>query len=217
VGRAGDGVGPSEVAPLLEELAALHLGEAAEAGIARLREAFRLLGPAGVADRVVYDPTVVRGLAYYTGIVFEAFDRKGDLRSLFGGGRYDHLVELFGGQPTPACGLAIGDQTLELLLRANGRWPEGEPPVDTYVVGTGPEVLPDVLAIVARLRKSGVSADFDPMRRSMSRQLREASRRRARRALIVGPNELARGQIVERDLTTGAQREVPRDGPEGPG
>ncbi|MCI4370590.1 MAG: ATP phosphoribosyltransferase regulatory subunit, partial [Thermoplasmata archaeon] len=166
---------------------------------------------------VVYDPTVVRGLAYYTGIVFEAFDRKGDLRSLFGGGRYDHLVELFGGQPTPACGLAIGDQTLELLLRANGRWPEGEPPVDTYVVGTGPEVLPDVLAIVARLRKSGVSADFDPMRRSMSRQLREASRRRARRALIVGPNELARGQIVERDLTTGAQREVPRDGPEGPG
>ena len=94
----------------------------------------------------MYDPTVVRGLAYYTGIVFEAFDRKGDLRSLFGGGRYDHLVELFGGQPTPACGLAIGDQTLELLLRANGRWPEGEPPVDTYVVGTGPEVRPDVLA-----------------------------------------------------------------------
>jgi histidyl-tRNA synthetase len=215
--RAGAGVPPNELEPMLAELGALSLGNEAEAGVARLREAFRLLGHAGLADRVVYDPTVVRGLAYYTGLVFEAFDRKGDLRSLFGGGRYDHLIELFGGAPTPACGLAIGDQTLELLLRANERWPEGEPALDTYVVGTGPEVMPVVLEVVARLRRSGVATDFDPMRRTISRQLREASRRRARRALIVGPKELARGQIVERDLTTGAQREVPRDGPEGPG
>jgi histidyl-tRNA synthetase len=215
--RTGVGVSPSEVEPVWTELAKLGLGDAAVAGLDRLREILRQLGPAGLADRVVYDPTVVRGLAYYTGPVFEAFDRAGDLRSLFGGGRYDHLVELFGGPPTPACGLAIGDQTLELLLRANGRWPEGEPALDTYVVGTGPEVMPVVLEVVARLRKAGVATDFDPMRRTMSRQLKEAARRRARRALIVGPKELARGQIVERDLSTGAQKEIPRDGPEGPG
>jgi histidyl-tRNA synthetase len=214
--RVGSGGTIAELEPLLAELGPLGLGDVANAGIARLRELAALLGPVGLADRVVYDPTVVRGLAYYTGLVFEAYDRQGDLRALFGGGRYDQLVELFGGAPTPACGLAIGDQTLELLLRANGRWPDGEPALDTYVVATGPEVLPVVLGIVARLRRSGVSADFDPMRRSMSRQLREASRRRARRALIVGPRELARGQIVERDLGTGAQTEVPRDGPAGP-
>jgi histidyl-tRNA synthetase len=170
---------------------------------------------AGIGDRIVYDPTVVRGLAYYTSSVFEAYDRSGDLRALFGGGRYDHLIELFGGPATPAVGLAIGDQTLELLLRAAGRWPEGEPALDTYVVSTGPEMLPVVLEVVARLRRGGTSADFDPMRRSVGRQLREAARRRARRALIVGPQELARGQIVERDLTSGAQREIPRGGPEG--
>jgi len=215
--RVGDGIPPSEVASVWSELTALGLGEAADAGIERLREILRFLDSAGLADRIVYDPTIVRGFAYYTGPVFEAFDRAGDLRSLFGGGRYDHLVELFGGPPTPACGLAIGDQTLELLLRANGRWPEGEPALDTYVVGTGPEMMPVVLEVVARLRKSGVSTDFDPMRRTISRQLKEAARRRARRALIVGPKELARGQIVERDLTSGAQREIPRGGPEGPG
>jgi histidyl-tRNA synthetase len=215
--RAGDGIRPTDVEPLWTELSVLGLGEEATAGVERLREILRLLVPAGLADRVVYDPTVVRGFAYYTGPVFEAFDLAGDLRSLFGGGRYDHLIELFGGPPTPASGLAIGDQTLELLLRAHGRWPDGEPPVDTYVVSTGPEMLSVVLEVVARLRSAGVAADFDPMRRSISRQLREASRRRARRALIVGPKELARGQIVERDLTTGAQREVPRDDPGGPG
>jgi histidyl-tRNA synthetase len=216
VERAGDGVPAGELGPVLDELAALGLGEAADAGIARLREIFRLLPTVGIADRVVYDPTVVRGLAYYTSSVFEAFDRKGDLRSIFGGGRYDHLIELFGGPPTAACGLAIGDQTLELLLRANGRWPEGEPALDTYVVSTGPEMLSVVLELVAKLRRAGVSADFDPMRRSISRQLREASRRRARRAWIVGPKELANGRIVERDLATGEQTEIPRDGPVGP-
>jgi histidyl-tRNA synthetase len=214
--NAGDGVPAASVGPVLDELSALGLGEAPDAGIARLRETFALLGTVGIADRVVYDPTVVRGLEYYTSTVFEAFDRAGDLRSLFGGGRYDHLVELFGGPPTPACGLAIGDQTLELLLRANDRWPEGEPALDTYVVATGAEVRPVVLELVAKLRRAGRSADFDPMRRSMSRQLREAARRRARRAWIVGPQELARGQIVERDLATGEQTEIPRDGPVGP-
>ncbi|MCI4325182.1 MAG: histidine--tRNA ligase [Thermoplasmata archaeon] len=214
--KAGDGVPAGSMGPILDELAGLGLGEAADAGVARLRDTFALLGTVGVADRTVYDPTVVRGLEYYTSSVFEAFDKEGDLRSLFGGGRYDHLVELFGGPPTPACGLAIGDQTLELLLRANGRWPEGEPPLDTYVVATGPEVRSVVLELVAKLRRAGVSADFDPMRRSLSRQLREASRRRARRAWIVGPQELARGQIVERDLATGTQTEIPRDGPVGP-
>jgi histidyl-tRNA synthetase len=214
--RVGGGLSPAEAEPLFAELGALALGEAADAGIARLREVFRLLGPAGLSDRLVYDPSIVRGFAYYTATVFEAFDREGDLRSLFGGGRYDHLVELFGGPPTPACGLAIGDQTLEILLRKHDRWPEGEPALDTYVVSTGPEMRNVVLELVAKLRGAGLAADFDPMRRSMSRQLREASRRRARRAWIVGPQELARGQIVERDLVTGQQKEIPRDGPVGP-
>ncbi len=176
-----------------------------------MRHLFTLFGKTGLGDRVVYDPTVVRGLAYYTSTVFEAYARSGDGRALFGGGRYDHLIELFEGPPTPAAGLAIGDQTLELLLKGAGRWPEGEPALDTYVVVNDAARMPDAMELVHELRRSGASADCDLLGRSMSRQLREAARRRARRALILGLKEAAPGAVVERDLTTGVQRELPRN------
>ncbi|HEY6237986.1 MAG TPA: ATP phosphoribosyltransferase regulatory subunit, partial [Thermoplasmata archaeon] len=206
--RTGAGVPADAVPTFLDELESLGLSESGRAGSARLRALFALLARLGLSDRVVLDPTVVRGFAYYTSTVFEAFDRAGDLRALFGGGRYDHLIELFGGPSTPACGLAIGDQTLELLLRRHGRWPEGEPPLDTYVVAVTAAEVPLALEWVQRLRRAGVSADGDLMARSMSKQLKEAARRRARRALILGPKELARGRVVERDLTSGSQREL---------
>lgn len=183
----------------------------AQAAAARLRALWELLAQAEIADRCRFEPTVVRGLAYYTSTVFEAFDARGDLRALFGGGRYDGLIELFGGAPTPACGLAIGDQTLEVLLRAHARWPAGEPPLDTYVVAVSAAEVPLATQWVQRLRRAGIAADGDLMGRSLSRQLREAARRKARRALILGPKELARGVIVERDLTSGAQRELAPD------
>ena len=210
-GKVDSGVPPSGLDRALEELAAKGLDAKATAGADRLRQLLRLLDRAGLADRVVYDPTVVRGIAYYTSTVFEAFSRAGDGRSIFGGGRYDHLIELFEGPPTPAVGLAIGDQTLELLLRSADRWPEGEPALDTYVVVVDPTHHPEALAIVEELRRAGVSADCDLLARSMSRQLKEAARRRSRRALIVGLKETRPGAVVERDLATGAQREVSRD------
>ena len=185
---------------------------AARTGVDRVRTLLALLDRAGISDRVVFDPTVVRGLAYYTSTVFEGYARNGDnTRSVFGGGRYDHLVELFGGPPTPAVGLAIGDQTLEVLLREGGRWPEGEPALDTYVVVVDPSFAPDAMAVVQELRRAGISAECDLLARSMSRQLREASRRRCRRALIVGLKEATPGALVERDLATGVQREIARD------
>ena len=147
------------------------------------RRLFDLLAATRIRDRVTLDLRVVRGLAYYTSTVFEAFDRKGERRALFGGGRYDRLIELFGGPPTPAVGLAIGDQTLELLLRSNGRWPEGEPPLDTYVISVTPEEVPVAIEVVDALRSAGVSADLDLMERTLPKQLREAARRRARRAI----------------------------------
>jgi histidyl-tRNA synthetase len=203
----GGGVPADEVGAVFDQLAARGLSSAATEGLARLRALFDLLRRTGLGDRVVFDPTVVRGLAYYTSTVFEAFARGGDPRALFGGGRYDGLVELFGGPPTPACGLAIGDQTLELLLKANDRWPEGEPPLDTYVVAVTAAEVPLALEWVHRLRRAGIAADGDLLGRSLSRQLKEAARRRARRALILGPKELARGRVVERDLASGEQRE----------
>ncbi|MFZ0830375.1 MAG: histidine--tRNA ligase [Thermoplasmata archaeon] len=224
------GVGPEGIGALTEILSAAGAGVSADhaeaflarwnepplpapgpEGVARLRALFARVVKLGLGDRVIFDPTVVRGLAYYTSTVFECYAREGESRSLFGGGRYDHLIELFGGPPTPACGLAIGDQTLELLLRGAGRWPAGDPPLDTYVIAATPEFTAEAAAWAQRLRVAGLSADSDLMGRSMSRQLREAARRRARRALIVGPQEAARGVVLERDLTSGAQRELRPD------
>jgi histidyl-tRNA synthetase len=202
-----DGTDPAEGRLFLAKLEAMGLPEPGPAGLARLRRILELLPRAGIADRVRLDLSVVRGLDYYTGPVFEAFALKGERRALFGGGRYDRLIELFGGPPTAACGLAIGDMTLELLLRGNDRWPEGEPPLDTYVVAVSPELIPVATEWVAKLRRAGISADGDLLGRSLSRQLKEAARRRARRAILVAPREHARGVVVERDLATGAQRE----------
>lgn len=193
---------------LFRPLEALGLSPEAHAGLERLRTVLRLAKPAGIEPLLWVDPTVVRGLAYYTSTVFEAFDRSGDSRSLFGGGRYDNLIALFGGPPTPACGLAIGDQTLERLLKEHARWPEGEPSLDTYVVTTRPELYPKALELVRELRANGRSADSDLLGRSLPRQLKEASRRRARRAWILGLKEAAPGAVVERDLSTGEQREI---------
>ena len=205
---AGSGIAPERAGAFLSDLAARGLDAGAKEGIARLEKLLGVLGRVGLADRVVYDPTIVRGLAYYTSTVFEAFARGGDGRSVFGGGRYDHLIELFGGPPVPAAGFAIGDQTLEVLLRDAERWPDGEPPLDTYVVVARPELAADGLALVERLRRSGISADGDLLGRSLSRQLREAARRKSRRALIVGLREATPGAVVERDLASGAQREL---------
>jgi histidyl-tRNA synthetase len=210
LGAAGDGIAPAALAPYLERLAEGGADAAEQDGIARVKELLRLLAEMGLGDRVVFDPTIVRGLAYYTSTVFEVFATTGDSRAVGGGGRYDHLIELFGGPPTPAVGLALGDQTLEILLRAGGRWPEGEPPLDRYVVAVRPELVGEALRLVEELRRAGVSAETDLLGRSMSRQLKEAARRRARRALILGLKESAPGTLVERDLATGDQREIAR-------
>jgi histidyl-tRNA synthetase len=207
---AGTGVPPDRVDAYLDELSRRALDDSAKPGVDRVRALFRLLDRAGLSDRVAFDPTVVRGLAYYTSTVFEGVSRGGDGRSIFGGGRYDHLIELFGGPPTPAVGLAIGDQTLELLLRGAGRWPDGEPPLDTYVVTAPGASFDTAYALVAELRRAGISADLDLLGRSMSRQFKEAARRRSRRALILGLKEATPGAVVERDLATGSQRELAR-------
>ncbi len=209
--EVGSGLARAPAEAFLARWVERGLDRTARTGVERLQRLLELLDRAGLTDRIVYDPTVVRGLAYYTSTVFEAYARTGESRSIFGGGRYDHMVELFGGPAIPAVGLAIGDQTLELLLRESSRWPDGEPGLDTYVVVVDPSQTPEAVAIVERLRRAGVSAECDLLARSMSRQLREAARRRCRRALIVGLKEASPGALIERDLATGEQKEIARD------
>ena len=123
--------------------------------VARLRELFRLAGIAGFADQLQFDIAVIRGLSYYTGIVFECFDTAGEFRAIFGGGRYDSLLTTIGGAPTPAVGLGFGDVVVTELLKARLGADAAQAKKGVYVGFMFPEQRDAALALAAKLRASG--------------------------------------------------------------
>ena len=159
------------------------------------------------------DPLLVRGLDYYTGVVFELeSDDLGSQSALAAGGRYDGLAESVGGkQPVPAVGWAAGIERLFLALQASCYdFPEPDRP-DAYMVALGTEAQNWVFAKAQYLRAAGFHVEYDLMGRSMKAQMKEANRQRARFAVIVGENELASGTATVRDLDSSEQREVAFD------
>lgn len=180
----------------------------------RLADWRRILGgldAMGLADFVTVDLGVVRGLAYYTGFVFEAFDRKGDLRALAGGGRYNDLVKKLGGPDLPAVGFAIGDMTMELLLKTRGLLPEVASKPDVYVVVGGSSERVAAFADIAALREVGYRVDYPMKDLGFGKQFKQATESGARVALIYGSEELGKGVVKLRDLGQREEVEVPRE------
>jgi histidyl-tRNA synthetase len=174
----------------------------------RLTRYFEHLDALGVADWVEFDLSIVRGLAYYTGIVFELFDAKRELRAICGGGRYDSLLKQLGGTDLPALGFGMGDVVLGELLRARGRMPEWAPSLDVWVAYADAALLDDAMRIARRLRDRGRSVEYALGGQQLSRQLKAASAAGARDALVLQPDELARGEGVVRRLATGDETRV---------
>jgi histidyl-tRNA synthetase len=160
----------------------------------------------GLGAFVEVDLAIVRGLAYYTGIVFELFDREGELRAICGGGRYDRLLELVGGDPLPAVGFGMGDVVLGELLAERGLLPEHRPALDDFLVVIGEEQRPTMLRIAHALRDRGRSVAYALRGQSVRRQFKASEAAGARRVLVLGPDELARGVVVARDMATGEER-----------
>ena len=159
----------------------------------------------------VEDPLLVRGLDYYTGVVFELeSDALGAQSALAAGGRYDGLAESVGAKkPVPAVGWAAGFERLFLALQDTGyAFPDEERP-DAFLVALGDEAQAWAFAEAQRLRADGLRVAFDLQGRSMKAQMKEANRQRARRALIVGADELAAGTATVRDFDSSEQRTVP--------
>lgn len=182
---------------------------------ARLADWRKLLGgleAMGVANFVQVDLGVVRGLAYYTGFVFEAFDRKGELRAIAGGGRYNDLVAKLGGPDLPAVGFAIGDVTLGLLLEARGLMPAMVQACDVYCVIGGEAERLAAFADVNALRGAGFRTEYPLKDVAFGKQFKLAADSGAKLALIYGPDELANGVVKVRDLTNRSEMEVARDG-----
>ena len=160
----------------------------------------------GYAEWCEVDLRIVRGLAYYTGIVFEVHDRAGKLRAVAGGGRYDHLLKKLGGEDLPATGFGMGDAVLsELLLEKKLLRPEAAPPT-IFVVAEGAE-RPLALQIIGDLRRSGLAVDYDPGSGKWIKQLELAEARGSRWALLVG-REAARGKLLVKELSTRQQGEI---------
>ena len=175
----------------------------------RLRAYVDILDAMGLGEYVRVDLRIVRGLAYYTGIVFELFDVRGELRAICGGGRYDRLLELVGGEPLPAVGFGMGDVVLGELLADRELLPETSRGVDFYLVTVGGVERTQTMHIARTLRNAGHSVAYQLKDQAVGKQLKQASKEGARTALIVGPDELGRGAVVARDLATGEEREIP--------
>ncbi|MBT8478445.1 MAG: histidine--tRNA ligase [Gemmatimonadetes bacterium] len=179
-----------------------------EARLVRVAELSAQIDAAGLADYVALDLRLVRGLAYYTGLVFELWDRKGKFRAICGGGRYDDLLEAVGGPALPALGFGMGDVVLGELLRDRDLVPEAEHTLDDFVIHVSPEQLPAALRIVHSLRSLGRRVGFDYRSRGVGRQFKVANQAGAGRVIVVGPEEVERGEYVVRSMDTGAETKV---------
>lgn len=198
----------------LPDLEAALAGVSSEKLDARLADWRRLLAnlaAMGLADFIQVDLGVVRGLAYYTGFVFEAFDRKGELRALAGGGRYDNLVGKLGYAELPAVGFGMGDMTFALLLEQRGLMPDLAQGTDVYVVIGGAEERLAAFADIGALRAAGFRVEYPLRELAFGKQFKAAAESGAKLALIYGGDELARGVVKIRDLGERSEHEVPRD------
>lgn len=179
--------------------------------LAEWRKVIDGLAAMGLSDFISVDLGVVRGLAYYTGFVFEAFDRKGDLRALAGGGRYNDLVKKLGYADLPAVGFAIGDVTTGLLLEQRGLTPTSVNAPDIYVVIGGEAERKTAFADIHALRSAGWRVDYPFKDSAFGKQFKTAAESGAKLALIYGGDELAKGVVKIRHLAERSEREVPRD------
>jgi histidyl-tRNA synthetase len=214
------GLGPAVVAEVLavfvhRDFDAVRDAYGATAGIGeeihRVHELFELLREMGLESYVRFDLSVVRGLAYYTGVVFELFDARGELRAIAGGGRYDNLLGAIAGTDLPALGFGMGDVVLRELLTDRGLIPAREDVVEYYVIGVTAEQRADVVRTVHRLRDAGHAVDYSLRHQGVGKQLKSASAVGARKAVILGPDELAEGVAVVRAMATGEEVRVPLD------
>jgi histidyl-tRNA synthetase len=196
-----------------------------DAAVKELEDLLEWLDRMGVGKYCEFDPSIIRGLAYYTGIVYEIYDRGGELRAIGGGGRYDNLLRDFGGPDIPATGFGIGDSVLGILLEQKGLFDKHLPKreldyfvavVDTPLMldnkdGTGEKPAEDIaVELTAKLRRAGASAAFSYKSGGLSKQLKEASAQNAKRCIIIG-SEFENDELVVKDMATGKQESVKLD------
>jgi histidyl-tRNA synthetase len=171
----------------------------------QLGQTIAALHSMGLEEFLDFDLTIVRGIAYYTGTVFELFDAKRELRAICGGGRYDNLLSSLGGVDLPAVGFGMGDVVLGELLKDRGLAPPLPAPIDVLVAGITEQDLPHVLRLAHELRDGGIRVEYALSLQPVGKQLKLADARDARFAVLIGPDDRAKGEVVIKDLRTKEQ------------
>jgi histidyl-tRNA synthetase len=174
---------------------------------------FAALESLGVKDYVKFDPNIMRGLLYYTGTVFEAFDTSGSLkRAILGGGRYDNLLADVGGQPLPAVGFAMGDMVIGIILQEKGLLPEFIPsPAPILMTIFDESLMQESFSLSAELRNAGLNVLCYPEPAKLQKQFKFADKMKARVVLTLGPDEAVNAQVTVKNLVNGEQVTVKRE------
>jgi len=178
-----------------------------ESRIKRIEKTFEIINYYTNA-KINYDFSVVRGLSYYTGIVFEAFDIQGELRAILGGGRYNNLSTLFSDEEIPSVGFAIGDAVLELLLKRNNLWLNNNLKTSYYICNTDNNYDYSI-KIANIIRNKNKIAVLDITNRKLSSQIKSASSYNY--AIIIGNNEIKNNTITIKNMNTGEQETIKYD------
>ena len=190
----------------LEDLLGLE-----QESVSELRQLFTLLESYGAREWIEFDASVVRGLAYYTGPVFEVHDRNGELRAVCGGGRYDKLIGTMGGKDLPATGFGFGDMVVLELLTSKGLVPNLQSGVSDVVFGLGSDLRGAAMAVASALRLGGRSVDMVLEDKKMKWLFKHSERIGAERLVMIMPEEWARGAVRIKDLESGEESEVTLD------
>jgi histidyl-tRNA synthetase len=174
---------------------------------------FDALEALGVKEYVKFDPNIMRGLLYYTGTVFEAFETSGSVkRAILGGGRYDNLLADVGGQPLSGVGFAMGDVVAGIILQEAGLLPEFAPsPASILVTVFDESMLMKSFELAAQLRKAGLNVTVFPEPAKLQKQFKFADKMKIKIALTIGPDEVTNSQVAAKNLTTGEQTMINRE------
>ena len=181
------------------------------AAVTELTSLFSALEAYGISGWIEFDASIVRGLAYYTGPVFEAHDRAGELRAICGGGRYDKLLSTLGGKDLPATGFGFGDMVIMELLAEKGLVPELIGGVDDVVISLSPELRNAAMSVATSLRSTGKSVDLVLEDKRLKWAFKHAERSGAQRLVMVMPDEWKEGKVKIKDLESGEEVEVSVD------
>ena len=203
------GLSPEQITKVKEMLADKDLWKQS----VELTRFFAVINALGLSQFFEFEPAIIRGLLYYTGTVFEAWEVGGDIkRSILGGGRYDNLTQDVGGDPIPGVGFAMGDVVISLILEKYGLLPKGlnVNPAPILVTVFDEERLLESFKLASELRRAGLNAVCYPEAVKLPKQFKYADRIGARVTLVLGPDELDKGQVAVKNLMNTEQVSVPR-------